>query len=124
MTDLLLDNTRLEWIRDAIQRTLPGTAIVQRLALSADGAGGVIESWSAVGTYNARLDPIRTNTQIDMVGKAEGFQIDYNLTLPHNAAIAVGDRVLCDGVIYEVRRLASQHDWRTAVQGLVTRVSS
>lgn len=101
------NDRQLAAMRAQVLKLMPDTCIIQAVTLTADGYGGVTETWAAVtgGTVECRLDPTPTITQIVEAGQKEGFAEQYYLTLPYDAPIEAGNRISVEGVIYQVRRL-------------------
>jgi hypothetical protein len=110
----LLSDAQLARMRADVLRTLPGTAVIQAVTTSPDGAGGFIETWAAVagGAVPCRVDPINLHSQIERAGGAEAVTIEYTITLPDDAPAAPGNRLVTGGQTYEIRRITDEHSWR------------
>lgn len=123
MTTFFLSEPELASFREDMARMLPGTAIIQSFVTAANSAGEWAETWTAVtgGTVACRLDPIKAQN-IVTAGGAEAFKVDYQLTVPYDAPLVVGNRVSVDSVIYEVRQLSNAHDWNVSIRAQVARV--
>ena len=124
MTTYFLSDAQLATMRSDVARMLPGTAIIHAFVAAANSAGEWSETWTAVsgGTVACRLDPIKAQN-IVMAGGAEGFKVDYQLTLPYDAPIDVGHRVTYAGNAYEVRQLSDLHSWNVSVRAQVSKVT-
>jgi head-tail adaptor len=126
MTTLYLSDAQLTIMRGQVARTLPGTAIIQSVVNASDGMGGWSETWTAVtgGTVSCRIDPLSASMSAsnNMLAGAEGFKLAYQLTVPYNAPLSVGNRVNVGGTVYEVRELANTHSWNVSIRAMLARV--
>jgi SPP1 family predicted phage head-tail adaptor len=113
----MLTAAELTELRAVQALALPGTAIVERQTLVADGMGGQAETWSPVGTVAARLYPM------SMLGRAEpaiGGQVQsitrWDLTLPHGTDVTAADRIRYGGRAFQITNVNNDEAYQTAVR--------
>jgi len=125
MTAYFLSAAQLAQMRADVARMLPDTAIIQAVTLQNDGFGGATETWAAVanGTVACRVDPSTTLTQVQLAGVAEGFIQRYQLTMPHDAPLAVGNRVQIANIDYDVRQIDIAKSWEVSTRAVITKVA-
>lgn len=117
-----LTTTQLERFRANVAQLLPQTAVIQSVANGSDGAGGWSETWTAVtgGTVNCRLDPLkRSADEVDVIGEKETMRVMYQCTVPYDAPIVEGNRLVVDGKTYQVVALAIDHAWKVSKRVLI-----
>lgn len=119
-----LTDDQLAAMRDDVANLLPGTAIISSMTAVADGAGGWAETWAAVsgGTVACRLDPVTGRSGIVTVPGREGLIVQYQLTVPYDAPIAVNRRVTVGGDTFEIVQLSDDHSWRVSRRALLSRI--
>lgn len=99
----MLTEGDLQSMRATLDRTLPGTAIIQRRTFSADGQGGGTEIWAAVGTVDCRLSPIPAGERAEFERAGSmAERRDRVVTVPDGTDIEGKDRVVIASVTYEV----------------------
>ncbi|MBX3061819.1 MAG: head-tail adaptor protein [Anaerolineae bacterium] len=120
----MINDNRLYFMRQQLLALLPDTAILQAVTRISDGAGSYIETWTPIvgGTVPCRLDPANLSRQHDQFALSEGLTSAYQLTLPYNAPLEADQRIVIGGDAYEIRRLATAHDWNVSQRVLVTKV--
>lgn len=115
----------LDTMRTVLENTLPDTAVIQSSAYASDGEGGGTITWSAVtgGTVACRLDPIPSGAAYDAVtaGK-ESLRVLRQLTVPHDAPLAMDRRVVVGSQTYEIVNLADDNSWRLDRRAIVAEV--
>jgi head-tail adaptor len=113
-------------MRGEVARLLPDTAEIQTRTTTSDGAGGWSEAWSTAATVACRVDPFTrrglAGTNIEQAGGREALRLTYTVTLPHDAPITVGTRIITGGFTYEVRQLIGEHSWRVSRRALIVRI--
>jgi head-tail adaptor len=88
-------------IRTTVTASLTSTATVQQVANTINDAGGVTPGWTNRGTHACRISALSGGElaqYADKIGTAQGFRI----RLPHNATVAVTDRITVSGINYDV----------------------
>lgn len=110
----MLTDAELAQLRSDVLDLLPGSVVVQRRSsgtADAYGYGGSV-SYAAVGTVAARVDPLSTSANREVIGARDTDTEFRQLTVPYGADIAAGDRVVFDGRTYEIRTLSDDHSLR------------
>lgn len=107
------------------EELLPSTCTIAVRTTSADGMGGVTESWTNTTGVPCRLDAI-TALGMRSVATGDKFTIHdaWTLFVHWDRAIAVGNRVVFDGDTYEVLGVEDDHDWRLLRQATLQRVNA
>lgn len=122
----------LKGIRKTVNGFFSGIVVIQSLVNASDGAGGFTEQWTPVtnGTVPSRMDPI-TFGQVEVLALAEGLKVEYHITVPYNAPVAVGNRFMTGGMVqngvysgtvpYNIRTLQPETSRLAFVRCLVSR---
>lgn len=116
-----LGTAEISLMRGTIDSALPGTAVVHTATKTADEMGGFTWAYAASGTVIARLSP---NGAADepVVGDRVARVAPYVLTLPAETTIDEDDRVVYDGVTYEVVDVRDRTPWELSRRVLVEEV--
>lgn len=111
----MMTAAELAALRADVDELMPETVVIQRATRGTNtyGYGGSV-TWSAVGTVSARVDPIPNSARREMAGDKEATAIYRQLTIPYDADLATGDRVVYGARTYEVRLLDDDHSLRAA----------
>ena len=89
-------------MQQALAGELTTSAQIQRVVRTSDGAGGVTETWSTIATVNCNASPLsKQETEIPELGRLEG-QSQWLVTLPPYTDVTVLDRIVTQGLTYEV----------------------
>lgn len=118
----LLSDKDLAAMRAEGAEMLPSTVSILNPTTTADGAGGVTETWASIGSFPCRVDPIARVMQLDSAGRAEAIRTEYLITMAYNAAVTVRSHLLVDGFTYEIRQFQGDHSWRVFMRFKVSRV--
>ena len=102
-------------------RALPGTAIVVRNSGSADGMGGFLDSWAAVGTVAARLAPSDRTPAERIAGEEVASILDWDITVPIGTDVTVKDRITIAGRTFEIQGVNDDEGFGSALR--ITAVS-
>jgi hypothetical protein len=108
--------------RTDVANLLPGSAVIQTLISTPDGAGGVTRTYSNAGTVACRVDPLPKKDRIELLLLSPKMVIDYLLTLPYGTSVDIHQRVIFDGNTWEIRGLAKEHSWAVSVRAYISRV--
>lgn len=104
-------------MRDVQERAMPGTVVIERYALTADGMGGYAEAWTAVGTVTGRVYPmVRRGMSETINGGQVISESMWFATLPTGTVIDARDRIVYEGRSWEVVRVNNDEMWQTAVR--------
>jgi hypothetical protein len=118
-----ISDAQLAAMRAQVALMLPDTAIIERESRVSDGAGGWTPSWASPtgGTVDCRLDPLRMRDR-GAISEALGRPVTpmmWQLTLPYDAPIAAGDRVVIDTRNHYVIQLDDGHSWNVSRRAIV-----
>jgi hypothetical protein len=123
-----LTAAELAAIRSDVNNLLPDTCEIQEMVVSSNDVGEPSRTYSARGTAIAcRLDPeIQANSAFEYLGgfadtvKSTG---NFRLTLKHDQTIEITDRVVCNGVTYEVIAVDPGKSWKASTRASLQQVS-
>lgn len=118
----MLTARELAQLRADILETLPDTCQIQRVTLVADAHGNTSEVWATVATVACRLDPFFRMASPNPVAAQEKMRNSYRLTVPYDADLRDGDRVLVDGDVYELVELHDDHSLHAVRWGMVIKL--
>ena len=91
---MVLSTGDLERMRNGAEALLPVTCTIQTATLTGDAFGGTAKSWA--NTYTAvacRLMPITRAPRPVVVGDQTQGEADWIVSLHHDQAIALGNRI-------------------------------
>ncbi len=113
----MLTGGELASMRETIETTLPGTAIIQRATLARDARGESQPTWSNHGTVSCRWSPI---------GAEASFEVDQGdrvtalkrrlVTVAAGTDVTQTDRLSIGGTIHQVTGLRAPRDWELSRQ--------
>jgi hypothetical protein len=122
----MLTSDELTAARADVLETLPDTCTILRPSTSVDSHYFADESSAGtIGTAVAcRLDPFtQRNDASGMVAAREANRAYFMLTLPWNATIDDGDRVVTNGETLQVLQLFNVHSLRLVTRVLCAKVA-
>lgn len=113
----MLTTAELAWMRGEQERLLPGTIVIERYTLTADGMGGFSEAWSAVGTVTGRIYPMtrRGQTEFEAGGQVVS-ETTWFATLPVGTVVTAKDRLVKGSRSWEISKVNNDEDYQTAVR--------
>jgi len=85
---------------DLEANTLPDTCVLESVVHASNGAGGIVDTWSAAGTVACRLD--HKSGLRRQVGTSWETYSGWMFTLPQSAAITTSSRLVHQGQTYSV----------------------
>jgi head-tail adaptor len=102
----LLTDGEIASMRSTLDESLPGTAVIQRKSLTADGQGGNSETWAAAGTVACRIAPVTSHGQDEGEGAGRTLQTaDFTATFLAGTDVIAADRIISGGITYEVAKV-------------------
>lgn len=116
----MLTDTELSGMRATALDSLPGTAVIQSQSFVSDGGGGGSQSWSASGTLACRIAPL-TGDERETADRVAPYA-DYVITLPFDAGVDTGSRLLIDGDTYNVEAIRDR-SWQATTRVEATKES-
>lgn len=119
---MMPDAAELARLRDDLNNAiLPDTADILTVTDTADGQGGVTQSWgTATAMVACRIDPM-TSREILAGGGVADFH-GYMITLPHDITITARNRVKINAVEYNVITVTASQSWGACVRVKAERV--
>lgn len=120
----MLETADLAYMRDAIADLLPDTCNILSVTETADGFGGVSQSWgTASANVACRLDIVRDNQSDEAIAGASrrNFQ-ETVLSLPYNTTISVSNRVEHGGYTYNVTANNTDQSWIAVKRVVLERI--
>lgn len=119
----MLTAQELAQLRDDMVELLPGTAIISRYTSSVNDAGVAAQTYAAIGTVIARVDPATGNdVRRGVLAGREASTAFFQLTVEWDANIAEGDRVTFGGETMEITLLHDLHADRAVRRALLARI--
>lgn len=105
----LLSDRELADLRNDINDLLPDTCRIERMTAT-NTNGYAEESWgTAVASVACRFDPDTSRKETEVAGSQEAHLIRYIVTLPWNADVTDGDRLVYQNGTYEMLQLHDVH---------------
>lgn len=101
----MLTAEELAGMRETLNDSLPGTAIVQTSTWVSDGGGGGTTGWIASGTYDCRVTPAG-GFEKDQGGRLQP-ETEFMFTLPAETPINEDAQIVYSGGTYDV--IATPH---------------
>ena len=125
MSSLPLSSVELVQMRDELNLSLPGTAVLHSKTATADGQGGQAWTYAAAGTVDARLSPLNNSSRSAEVALASrlGIVDPYVLTVASETTIDETYRAVFNSVTYEVRAVMPRVPWEISRRCLVAEVA-
>jgi hypothetical protein len=99
-----LSDGDLAQIRDSAEHTLPSTCSIQTATSSADTLGGFTKAWANTATAVPCRLARPTESQLraaGMAGGAPGVVADWFLSLPHDRAVTISQRIVIGDLTLE-----------------------
>jgi hypothetical protein len=116
-----LTDAELAQLRVDILETLFDSCRIER-ETSTNTNGYISKTWSTVATVACRLDPKQQNRNIEILAERESDVGSNTLTVPYDADVRFGDRVVFNSETYYVTALWESHSARAVRRADVTRV--
>lgn len=118
----MLTARELADLRADMVELMPGTAVIERPTETVDNAGIPKQSWAAVGTVICRVDPAYRMDSRGVVADREAARVYFTMTVPWDANIAEGDRVVVSGDTLEIVQLYDIHEMRVSKRAQLARI--
>lgn len=116
----MISPNELAQLRRDVAALLPDTCVIEAATSSTSDEGYVGETWTTVGTFACRLDPANRQSLTDMmIAQREAGTVYYVLTLPYDAPAAMGNRVVKNGLKYEILQVHGDHSLRASKRLIV-----
>lgn len=116
----LLTDAEITGMRSTIDDSLPDTATHQTVTETADGMGGHSRAWATVTTYACRLSPMGALERV--LGSRWASVGDWVITLTHDAAVEVDDRLLVSGRTFTIKALPVGRSWELSRRAICVEV--
>jgi len=110
----MLSSDDLAYMREAIDELLPDTCDILQVTQTADGYGGVTQTWgtAAAGTaVPCRLDMVMSRINESTAGASVRAYQETVLSTPYNITIATTNRILHEGTTYAVQSVNTGQSW-------------
>lgn len=109
----MLEAADLAYMRESIAELLPDTCNILSVTETADGQGGISQTWgTASASVSCRIDVIRDPRMDELRAGASvrNFQATF-LSLPYSATVTVSNRVEHGGLTYNVVSTNTDQSW-------------
>lgn len=110
---LLLNSTQLERMRQVEERSMPGTAIIQRNVETATGMGGMAQSWQNVGTVPCDAWPTPMRGRENVTGGQVTSHLAWFVSVPYGTDVWAKDRLTIANRTFEVVAVPNDATWQT-----------
>jgi hypothetical protein len=118
---LFVSQGMLATLRAEADNLLPERVTIQENTQTVDAAGYLAIAWVVRGAdIPARFDPLNRATGDAIIGAGLPEAQRYQLTLPYNAPLGVGYRVLRGAEVYVVNDCHALHTSRVFLRATVT----
>ena len=103
----MLSAADLTAMQATAQLTLVTACTIQRKTSTSDGGGGFTDSWTALSTPNCCIAPVPTRYEQTVTDSREELISRWLITLPAGQDIRIEDRIVANGITYEVLAYAA-----------------
>lgn len=110
---LLLNADQLTRMRDAEERSMPGSAVIYRKTETATGMGGMREAWNAIGTVPCDAWPMSLRGQEIVTGGQVTSRMGWLVSIPYGSDVVAKDLIEIDGRSFEVAGVPNDATWQT-----------
>lgn len=111
----LLSASQIAAMRTTLERSLPGTAVINSRTWVSDGGGGGTAAYAPSGTAACRVSPAgQQPIEADIAAQIQGRAV-YMITLPANTPVQSQDQIEADGRTFEVLAPLSR-DWEISLR--------
>lgn len=119
----MLAQRDIDRMRDTLDASLPGTAVIWRYAGTSDGQGGTIQTWAPAGTAIARVSPAagRGEAVSPVDGGRQTHEHDWVVTFPDGTSVTEQDRIVTAAGTLEVVSVDTQRTWDLCVRAYAVR---
>lgn len=114
----MLTAAELTAMREVEESGMASTGVIKRRTLTADGMGGYIEAWVAIGTVpcdvwqiNKRGEREKTTEGAQPISKADWF-----ITAPYDTDLLGTDRMDISNRTFEITFVPNDSSWLTALR--------
>lgn len=111
---VLLSDAELDACREMAELAMPDTCTIQTRT-ETNAKGSVVVTYANTYTgVKCRIMPVNRSTTEYARGEKISDEALYVLTVPWDQAISPQDRVVCNGITYEITLVHANHAYRTA----------
>lgn len=98
-------------MRATFETSLPETVVIERASGSADGLGGSVQTWAAVGTVSARVDPMAAGSEVEQGGREIGHSA-WVVVMAHDESVSAADRIVHQGRTLQITDVRTPQSWQ------------
>jgi hypothetical protein len=103
---------------------LPSSVVITRASSASDGLGGRSNTFSAVGTYAARVTPADAGAVEQEIGSKMRDGMTYRVAFPAGTDVRIGDRLTFSGLTLSVEGVRSPRSIEVERVVYVTRANA
>lgn len=118
----MLTADQLDEMREALEDSLPDTAVLQGSTWTSDGMGGGTTTWSAAGTVPCRIAPALAGEGEVVDGGRVQPDYEYVVTLPADTSINEDMQLLIDSATYSIVSLRVPRSYAVSCRVMVKEV--
>lgn len=112
---MTITSAEIAIMRDTIELLLPDTCNILSVTTSPDGMGGVTQTWgTASSNVSCRLD-MKSGRELVTGGALQPYT-SYKLSLPYDATIIEGNRVVHNSITYAVTSVNNAQSWQAVTR--------
>lgn len=116
----MLTAAEISAMRETAETALPDSAVIYSRSWASDGGGGGTTTWTAAGTVDCRLAPIRGDETIE--GERVTAEADSIITVPQASSVTTDSRIVTGGGTFNVEAIRSR-SWEITKRLEVTKES-
>lgn len=112
-----ISSAELTAMRDSIEELLPDTCTIQKLSITKNDIGEAVQSYSTRASgVKCRIDPEFGWEMLAGFMDYAKYTGKWVLTLPYSQEIITSDRVIVNGMTFEVDHTDREKSWRVSTR--------
>lgn len=116
----MLTAAEIAAMRETAESALPDSAVIYSRSWASDGGGGGTTTWTAAGTVDCRLAPVRGDEAVE--GERVTANADSIITVPQTTAVTTDSRIVTGGGTFNVEAIRSR-SWEITKRLMVAKES-
>lgn len=123
---MVISDSLLANMRAGVEARLPDSVEIQAVDNASDGAGGWSSTWTTVtgGAVAGRVDPLTNRDGVALQLAQEQINDMRRLTVPYDAPLEAGERVLYNAEAWEIVSRDDNHSWNVSRRAVIKRAKA